>query len=161
MKKLLSFILLAIALTAVAQTISKRVNIYHGIKDSEGYECLTATIENKDTTMNFWVMNDNYFPAEDPIYVFNGVSIKKAKSVLNKYLDIAEKLDADMEYTDKKTKFYMSKKVYMDNDTVLFISTDLVKFHKYRPRIIRQVINEIDEFSTNPQYRGPMRRYIN
>lgn len=160
MKKLLMVLFFLSTLVAMAQTISKKVNIYWGIKDSEGYECMTAKVENGDTTITFWVMNDAYFPAEDPIFLLANASKKKANNTLKKYLEISDKLDSDMDYTDKKTKIMVSKKVHFDNDTILYISNDLVKFHAFSPKRLRQIIHEMNSFYSDPHYKGPLKRYI-
>lgn len=148
MKRLLVSIFIAIlGLPIFAQTISKNVPLFYGIKDRTAYEYLGADIVNNDTTFNYWVMNDKYFPAEDPIYVFHGLSAKKAKSILEKFLDFNRTLEEDMTYQDKKAKLYVTKKVYeYSKDTTLYISIDMEKVHAYKPQVLRLLIKEIDDF---------------
>ena len=122
---------------------------------------MTANIENGDTTITFWVMNDAYFPAEDPMFIVAKSTKKKAINTLEKFLEISNKLDADMEYTDKKAKIMVSKKVHFDTDTIIYVSNDLVKFHAFSPQRLRLIIQEMNKFYSEPQYKGPITRYIN
>lgn len=160
MKKLLTVLLTLLPMVVTAQSFSKEVALWTGIKEGHLYEQIKAVISNGETVVIYAVCDDEIFPYGNLVVVSSGSAVK-VKKFVERILELNDQMEVDMVYDDKKSKFYAKKKNDFKGNPRMYVSTDYETIHGYRPEMLRHVLEILDGFIKDPSNPTKVTKHFN